>query len=151
MTKQAKKPAPAAKAADPHAAQNAKLAETLLAQHRAKGAKQAARVPAAPAPAAPAPTTAAPPAAAPQPGQPQPEAKATEPAAAKPAKTKAAPDMRTIKLLVDKNPRREGTGRHALFAIIMAHDGQTVAAALAGGATQAAIASAVRHEWIRLS
>jgi hypothetical protein len=35
MTKQAQK-----KAADPHAAQKAKLAETLLAQHSTKGAKR---------------------------------------------------------------------------------------------------------------
>jgi hypothetical protein len=146
-----------APAADPHADAKAKLAETLLAQHRAKQVKRAARAPARPAPAEAEPTTAAPPAAEAQPEQPTPEAKAAEPEVANPAETAAgarrglprqaaAPDTRTIKLLVDKNPRREGTGRHALFAIIMAHDGQTMAAALAGGATQAGIASAVRHE-----
>jgi hypothetical protein len=34
----------------------------------------------------------------------------------------AAPDTPTINLKVDKNPRREGAGRHAPFAIIMACD-----------------------------
>jgi hypothetical protein len=77
-------------------------------------------------------------------------AKTAETPPAKPKAEAAAPDTRTIKLLVDKNPRREGTGRHALFQILMGCDGATVATATERGATAAAIASAVRHGWIEL-
>jgi hypothetical protein len=67
-------------------------------------------------------------------------------AEASPAKV----DTRRIELLVDKNPRREGTGRHAQFEVIMACADQTAATATERGATSAAIASATRHGWVRL-
>jgi hypothetical protein len=75
------------------------------------------------------------------------------PAAADSAAPPASPgkaDSRRVELLVDKNPRREGTGRFAQFEILMACAGQTVATATKRGATSSAIASAMRHGWVRL-
>jgi hypothetical protein len=73
--------------------------------------------------------------------------------AAPPAAEAASPakvDARRVEVLVDKNPRRAGTRRHAQFEIIMACAGQTVATATERGVTAAAMASAVRHGWVRL-
>lgn len=75
---------------------------------------------------------------------------ARAPKAPKAPQAAAAPDARTIEVLVKENPRRPGTGRHALFEIITACAGQTVAVATERGATSAAIASVARHGWIRL-
>jgi hypothetical protein len=54
--------------------------------------------------------------------------KKTAPAA--PPTAEASPggvDARLIEILVDKNPRRPGTGRHALFEILLACNRAAVA------------------------
>jgi hypothetical protein len=56
----------------------------------------------------------------------------------------------TIRILVEGNPRRERTGRHAAFAVLRRFDGRTVAQFCEKGGSRGALRSALRHGWVRL-
>ena len=82
-----------------------------------------------------------------KPAKPAPNAKVTKPAAAAPKAAKK-PDLRVVRLLVDHNPKKEGSKAFARFALYK--DGQTVTEALAVGILAVDLAWDTRRKHIEL-
>ena len=70
-------------------------------------------------------------------------------APAKRARSAFAENAR-IKVLVDQNPTRKGTGRFERVARILKHNGKTVADFVKHGGKIASLSFAVEHDWIKV-
>lgn len=60
-------------------------------------------------------------------------------------------DNARIRVLVDENPAREGTGRFDRVKRIMRHDGKTVAEFVKHGGKLASLSFSVKKNWIKVA